>query len=60
VQCISQDNLNNGMSRKYAWALLLGISNDLVQQSYKDLYLGLKHEVFSIDKSSLHDLSTQR
>lgn len=48
------------MSRKYAWTLLLGISNDLVQKSYKDLYDGLKKEVFSIDKSSLVDLSTQR
>jgi hypothetical protein len=46
------------MSRKYAWTLLLGISNDLVQKSYKDLYDGLKKEVFSIDKSSLVDLST--
>ena len=46
------------MSRKYAWTLLLGISNDLVQKSYKDLYDGLKKEVFSIDDSSLVDLIT--
>lgn len=60
VQSISQDNLNNGMSRTYAWALLLGISNDLIQQSYRDLYAGLKRAVFSVDQSSVLDYSIQR
>ena len=48
------------MSRKYAWSLLLGLSNDLIQQSYKDLYTGPKAEIFSIEKSTLDDLKVQK
>ena len=48
------------MSRKYAWSLLLGLNHNLVQQSYKDLYTGLRSEIFSIEKSSLNDLKVQK
>ena len=48
------------MSRKYGWSLLLGISSNLVESSFKDLYNGLKAEVFNIDASNLEDLKTQR
>jgi hypothetical protein len=44
------------MSRKYAWCLLLNISNDLIKQSYHDLYVGLKNEVFNVEKSTVNDL----
>lgn len=48
------------MSRKYGWSLLLGIGANLVESSYKDLYHGLKAEVFNVDASNLEDMKTQR
>jgi len=60
IQSIRQDNLCNGQSRKYAWCLLLGITHDLMTTSYRDLYNGLKREIFSLNKSTLGDLQAQR
>lgn len=55
MQSIQADNLYNGMSRKYAWCLLLNVTGDLIKQSYRDLYYGLKSEIFNLAKSTVSD-----
>lgn len=49
-ESIATDNLCNGLSRKLAWCVLLNISSDLLETSYRGLYLGLKQDLFKVNK----------